>query len=93
LPRDIDLLDPEPATEVVPGEAGGFDVTVRTAAPALWAWLELCGTEARYSDHFICIRPGAPATIHVRPAAPMTVEQCRARLRVRSLWETYQAGA
>ena len=90
LPRHIELPDPALHAEAAPADDGGFDVTLHADAPALWAWLELDDADARYSDNFICVTPGEPATVRVHPAEPMTADQFAARLRLRSLRDTYQ---
>ncbi|MFW5874540.1 MAG: glycosyl hydrolase 2 galactose-binding domain-containing protein [Verrucomicrobiota bacterium] len=64
-----------------------YRVSLAARRPALWAWLELEGADARYSDNFICLRPGVPRTIEVRPAAPTEERDFAAALKVRSIFE------
>ena len=68
---------------------GAFAVTLRTNRPALWTWLELKSTDARLSDNFVHLRPGAPVTIEVEPASPLPLGEFKKQLRVRCLQDTY----
>ncbi len=90
LPRHLDLVDPRLSTNIEPAGDGAFRVTLEAEAPALWAWLELEDTDAAYSDNFLWVTPGEPKTITVTPAEPMTADEFAARLRARSIWNTYQ---
>jgi beta-mannosidase len=88
-PKQLDLRRPDIAVTVHPGADGAYQVTLSSPSPALWVWLELRETDARYSDNFIYLEPGVPATIEVQPAAPLSVDAFRAALLVRSLVDTY----
>ena len=92
-PRELDLLDPAIAAEIAEKTPREFAVTLHAAHPALYAWLELDGADARFSDNFTHIGPARPVTITVRPAAPMTKEALRRALKVRSLYDTYKQPA
>jgi beta-mannosidase len=88
-PKHLELLDPEFALSIVEGDGGDFAVTVSAAKPALWAWLEVPGTEVRFSDNFVHLFPGKPMTITIKPLEPLTREELVAKVRVRSLVDTY----
>jgi beta-mannosidase len=66
-----------------------FVVSMDADSTALWAWLELSGTEAVFSDNFLHLCPGVPGTISVIPAKALSVAQFKKRLKVRSLVDTY----
>ncbi len=89
-PKHLEL--PEAAIQVEVGEMDGpsFTVTLTADKPALWTWIELAETDARYSDNFVHLAPQTPVEIVVTPAAPLTRDEARARLAVRSLRDTYQ---
>ncbi len=87
-PKHLELQDADISTTVRKAE-GGFDLTVKAKRPALWVWLELAGTDARFSDNFFHLRPGSPVQVRVRPAKDMKVSQLRKALNVRSLVDTY----
>ena len=89
-PKHLDLLDPQIRTSVKGGKDGTFLVTLRSKRPALWVWVELSRTDARYSDNFFHLRPGEPVTVEVTPDRPMKREQFAKQLRVRSLVDTYR---
>jgi beta-mannosidase len=90
-PKYIALQKPTIKTTVTKGRrAGTFKVTLSSNKPALWAWAELEGADARYSDNFLCLRPGLPITIDVTPREAMTLTEVRKRLRIRSIFDTYQ---
>lgn len=87
-PKELPLVDPWLQTDI---KASGKQFVVRLDArhPALWTWLELKGSRARYSDNFVHVRAGAPVEIVVTPDQPMTPEQFRDALYVHNLFDTY----
>lgn len=87
-PKNIDLIDPEIKTDVS-SDGGNFLVTLTSAHPALWTWIDLKDADATYSDNFVDLRPGSPVTISVTPAKLMSLEEFRAALQVRNLYDTY----
>jgi beta-mannosidase len=87
-PKNIDLQDPKIHCEVTESK-DGFLVTLTAQKPALWAWVTLIDKDARYSDNFIHLFPGATKQILVKPAQPMTLAEIKERLRVQSLFDTY----
>jgi beta-mannosidase len=87
-PKDIELANPNLRTEVAE-TATGFRVKISADKPALWAWLGLAGTDARYSDNFIHLDAHTPMEIEVVPARPMARADFEKELTVRSLFDTY----
>jgi beta-mannosidase len=87
-PRTFNLADPKLAAAVAEAD-GAFAVTLTAEHPALWTWLELADVDARCSDNFVHVAKGAPATIVMRPAQPLTKDAFQKALRVRSLYDTY----
>lgn len=84
-PERLELTDPQIRPRVKARRDGLFDVTLTCRRPAMWVWLELARADARFSDNFFHLRPGAPVTVAVRPYRPMTAASFRKALRVRSL--------
>ena len=89
-PKHLELCDPDINATLQPAEDGAYTVTLTTRAPALWSWLELDGVDARLSDNFLHLRPGVPVTVHLTPASPVNLAEVERRLRVKSLFDTYQ---
>jgi len=89
-PKHLDLADPQLSAKATMADNGGFDVTLTAKRPALWAWIEVEGVDARLSDNFVSLPGDEPVTLRVEPAEPLTLRQFRKRLRVRSLWDTWQ---
>ena len=87
-PRAFDLADPKLAAAVTE-DSGAFTVTLTAEHPALWTWLELDGVDARCSANFFHVTKGAPVSITVQPAKPLTKDAFQKALRVRSLFDTY----
>jgi beta-mannosidase len=87
-PKDIRLADPRIKIET-DEVSEGVRVTLTAESPALWAWLNLDGLEAKYSDNFIHLAAGAPTQIVVRPDRPISVADFTRSLRVQSLFDTY----
>jgi beta-mannosidase len=92
-PKHMALLDPAIAVDVetLTADDGveAFKVTLTAANPALWAWLELKGLDAQYSDNFICLEPDTPTEIIVSPVEPISAAAFRKALVVRSIRDTY----
>jgi beta-mannosidase len=89
-PKHLELADPAIELEGVSLGDGTFVVTLTAAKPALWAWLELEGVDAKFSDNFMHLSPGGPQRVVVTPAKPLTLKQLNKALRVHSLVDTYQ---
>jgi beta-mannosidase len=90
-PKFLNLVDPAIKTTVAE-DGPGYRITLTAEHPALHAWVDLPGTDSRYSDNFIDLRPGEPAVITVAPSAKTSLAQVRKALRVRSLYDTYLPG-
>jgi beta-mannosidase len=88
-PKHMDLADPGITTKVKAARDGAFPVALKAKRPALWAWIELEATDARYSDNFVHLAPGRPVEIEVCPAKKMSPAQLAKKLVVRSLADTY----
>ncbi len=89
-PRELELIDPKLSADIVERQ-GKFFVTLKTEHPALWTWLELDGVDARCSDNFIHVTKENPVSITVSPARPMSKETFEKALKIRSLFDTYDA--
>jgi beta-mannosidase len=88
-PKHLELREPGYEIEVAEAGNGAFTVTLCAARPALWVWLELEGSDARYSDNFFHLRPGMSVCIRVTPVESMSRDEFAKRLTVRSLVDTY----
>jgi beta-mannosidase len=90
LPKELKLGDPRLGTSIA-RTATGFLVTLAAERPALWAWLSLEDSDAKYSDNFVHVTAEAPAQIVVTPARPMAQDQFARALRAQSLFDTYKS--
>ena len=90
-PKHMELANPGIGTSVRSLKDGRYAVTLKTARPALWAWLELGDIDARYSDAFFHLAPDKPVRVVVEPARSLSASSFRGALQVRSLWDTYQS--
>lgn len=88
-PKHMDLEDPRIATKAQALKDGTFRIALKALKPALYTWLELSGTDARFTDNFIHLRPGKTVEVGLAPTKALTLEQVRNQLRVRSLVDTY----
>jgi len=90
-PKHLELSrSPGIAKKLARKADGTFDVTLTTKSPALWVWLELDGVDAKMSDNFFHLRPGAPLVVNVAPAEALSAKDLAKRLVVRSLVDTYR---
>jgi beta-mannosidase len=88
-PKHLELRDPEIEVAVEAASDGAFAVELTARHPALWAWLELDGIDAEYSDNFVHIPPGRSVDVLVHPAETMSERAFKRALRVQSLTDTY----
>jgi beta-mannosidase len=88
LPKELKLGDPK-LTSSVKESGDGFLVSIKSAMPALWVWLELKNADVKFADNFFHLRPDEAQTILVQPKQPMTRDAFLNELQVRSLYDTY----
>jgi beta-mannosidase len=91
-PKHLELHHPEIKIELKSLADGAYKVNLSAEKPALWAWLEVSGQAAHFSDNFFHLLPGKPVSITVSTEAPLTQETIKERLVVRSLVDTYSVG-
>jgi beta-mannosidase len=89
-PKHLELRNPALTATVSPAIGGGFDIALRSRSPALYVRLELEAMDARFSDNFIHLDGREERRLHVTPATAISVDEVDARLRLRSLFDTYQ---
>ena len=89
-PKDFLFPPPEIDVRVAARGDGSFEVELAPAKPALWTWLSLSETDARFSDNFVCLPGGSRRTVAAHPAAPLDEAEFKRQLRVRSLYDLYQ---
>jgi beta-mannosidase len=87
-PKHLELLDAKIKTSVK--KAGdAYKVTLTSAAPALWAWLELTEVDAVCSTNFVHVHQGQPVEIMVQPNIELTSNKFKEQMVVKSLIDTY----
>ena len=91
-PGELTLQTPSIQTKVT-GAGKQFSVTLESAQPALWTWINLAkDADARYSDNFVHLEPGTPITITVNCGQEHSVADFQAQLAVRSVREFITPG-
>ena len=83
-PKDLHLPGPG-LTWTVRKSREGFTVRVHTRKPALWTWLDLHDTSAKYSDNFVHLMPGSTTEWMVSPEKDLSVREFQRHLRVRTV--------
>ena len=92
LPGELTLPTPSIQTKVA-GTGKQFSVTLESAQPALWTWINLASDpNARYSDNFVHLEPGASLTIQVDGEREYSAAEFEAHLVVRSVKEFITPG-
>jgi len=86
-PKNLELRDPQLAF-TVSGAGTDYTVAVQVRHPALWVWLDIPGVDARFSDNFVPVAPGAPAKFQVKLPQAMTKSELLEALRAHSLFDT-----
>ncbi len=92
-PKWLKLVDPRINASVKKAADGSYAVDLQAAHPALWTWIDFHDLDARYSDNFVHLAPGKSAQIVVAPSKTTTIEELRKKLRVRSLFDTFDPEA
>lgn len=90
-PKDIPLKDPQIEVREMKAGPARARVVLTVKRPAMWAWVEVKGTDAKCSDNFVNLAPGVSKEIDIDAAG--AAEGLGERLRVRSLFDTYDAKA
>lgn len=90
-PKHMPLEQPHLRAQVEDLHDGSLRVTLSAEKPALWVWIELLYAEARYSDAFVHVAPGKLVEILVTPERPLSAEELRGQLQIRSLVDTFEA--
>ncbi len=91
-PGQLTLPMPSIQTKVA-GSGKQFSVTLESAQPALWTWINLAkDPDARYSDNFVHLEPGTPITITVDCGQEHSAADFQAQLAVRSVREFITPG-
>lgn len=86
--RPLGLKLEQPHLEVqVSGTGTEHSIQIETDKPALWVWLDLNNKDADYSDNFIHVLPSRTATIRVRLDKPLSAQELRDSLQVRSIYD------
>ena len=92
LPGQLTLPTPSIQARVT-GSGKQFSVTLESAQPALWTWINLPkDPDARYSDNFVHLEPGTPMTIDVTCGREQSAADLHAQLTVRSVREFITPG-
>ena len=88
------LTLPTPSIQTkVTGAGKQFSVTLESAQPALWTWINLAkDPDARYSDNFVHLEPGTPITITVDCGQEHAIADLQSQLTVRSVKEFITPG-
>jgi beta-mannosidase len=61
----------------VNGKKDNILITLTVKTPALWAWLELDGIDARLSDNFFHIIPGKPVRVAVSTEKDVSLSEIK----------------
>lgn len=88
-PKHLELLDPEIQANIRQTMNGSALITLNARKPALWAWLDLKNTDARFSDNFFHLQPHKPVSVEIITNDKMNLAEIKKQLQVRSLFDTY----
>ncbi len=90
-PKHLNLSKPLYQTTVGCDDEERIYVDVSSDYPALWTWLDTDGIpDLRWSDNFFHLYPNRKRRIYLHNPVIANLETLAAKLRVRSLWNTYQ---
>ncbi len=89
-PKHLGLRKPDIEVRINRKEKGNAVLTLTVKAPALWVWLDVENSDARFSDNFFHIMPGKPFEVTMQNYEHLSLAKIRKPLRIRSLIDTYQ---
>ena len=87
-PKHLELHAPQIKTSAKKTDIG-YNVTISSATPALWVWLEIKGLDAAFSANFVHLCPDNPIEIQVTTEKLMTLSALKSKLLVRSIVDTF----
>jgi beta-mannosidase len=85
-PLDMKLSQPHVSVQIS-GEGKDYQVEIGTDIPALWVWADLEALDAEYSDNFVHLRPDRTETLRVTLDKPISREEFRNKLKIRSIYD------
>jgi beta-mannosidase len=88
-PKYIELRKPNFTFALKSISPTKYAMTITTDKPALWVWVETTGPDFKFSDNFFHMTGLHPVTIEVTSEKPVTVDELKKVLKVRSLRDTY----
>lgn len=90
-PKHLELPEPGISLAIDPqaGKAKEFVLRLDSLRPALWTWLEVDGIEAKLSDNFFHLFPHNPHIITLLTQKPISPQELRKRIYLRTLRDTY----
>jgi beta-mannosidase len=88
-PKHIELRKPNFNYSLKAISPTQFTMTITTDKPALWVWVETTEPDMRFSDNFFHMTGLHPVTIEITPEKPMSADDLKKVLKVRSLRDTY----
>jgi beta-mannosidase len=89
--KDLPLAAPNVSTEVARARGGATTVTLSTDRLARAVYLSAEGLEGSFADNFFDLLPGQKVTVAFRAGRPVTADELRRRLRVRTLSDAFIA--
>ncbi|HEX2862703.1 MAG TPA: glycoside hydrolase family 2 protein, partial [Lacunisphaera sp.] len=88
-PRFLDLPRAKPRVAVRAAGPGEVDIILRSPAFLHAVTVDIPGMRHQASDNYFDLHPGVARTVRVTLARPLSVRAVRARLRLRSLVDSY----
>ena len=86
--KDLTFSKPTINSEVT-HTRGGFNIKVTTDKFAKAVYLSVPEHDGFFSDNFFNLAPGREITVEFRSRKPITVEQLKERLRIRSVFDAF----
>ncbi len=88
-PKYLELKRPNISIDISECKNDSYEIILKTDTPALWTWLELKNTDAKFSDNFFHLRPNKTLKIIITPNKKITKNELENQLIIRSLIDTY----
>ena len=86
--KELAFAKPTIASEVLPMR-GGFKVKLTADKFAKAVYLSLADHDGMFSDNFFNLAPGREVMVEFRSRAPLTLEQFKERLQIRSVFDAF----
>lgn len=88
-PKHMKMQKPEFKTDIKQMNDKEYEVTIKSDKPALWVWMDIEGTRAKYSDRFFDLTVDTPKTVKISLEEKLTKAEFEDKINIFSITDTF----